>query len=171
MWLRLTWRAVPSRCPEERGLRRETFWGFSVLRWKVLVVPVEVQRASVLTSASLPCFYAPHPALSFAFQPIRRLRPRDNGLNLMPVTENRWDALSVCHRSAGSVGKCFSWGGHGKVFWRLWHAAKTQRLETRDVKLKKNTKYYTFPVKLNNIVSMASAKLSCDENQRFKVDK
>ena len=72
------------------------------------MVPVKVLRASVLTSASLPCFYAPHPALSFAFQPIRRLRPQHNGFNLMPVRENRWDALSVCHRSAGSVGKCFS---------------------------------------------------------------
>lgn len=64
------------------------------------------------------CIYA---ARSCPCQPIRRLRARDKGVNLMPVTQNRWDALSVCQRSVRSVGKCLSWGGHGKKWFRLWH--------------------------------------------------
>lgn len=50
-----------------------------------------------------------------ASQPIRRPGAQDNGVNLMPVRQNRWDASSVCHRSGRSVGKWFSWGGHGNV--------------------------------------------------------
>lgn len=67
-----------------------------------------VQRTSELTCESRAWHLCCSPCSVVAARPIRRLRVRDNGLNLMPVRENRWDASSVCHRSVGSVGKCFS---------------------------------------------------------------
>lgn len=123
--LLLTWRAAPSRCPEERGPCTEPCQGFASCGGEVLLLLLRRLRGRLCWHV---CRRSAFMLLILRSQPIRRLGARDNGVNLMPVRRNRWDALSVCHRSVRSVGKCFSWGGHGKIFPTVTHRAETLKL-------------------------------------------